>query len=355
VLAAKQRTAEVFPLAALAASDDCGSLPQTRVWGLSPGNRTDISGSRWITSTLRWGCEQAYDGTASGRLVGLDYAQNRYYSSILGRFLSPDPSKSNALKDPGQWNKYAYAGGDPVNFSDPSGLMLGCPSGDWSNCGGGTTGTAGLFSGSDGGNKGPWNDPPGAKTVITPLQQAAATTAAMRQQATAAVAGLGPGCTKIFGGTNIQTTDNPMLEGGGSSVTILQALQATAGDTNFYYAFGAEGTLTLSQTGFVDPQTGQPFNPDQTIQSYMPSGAAAVSPGEGVIYLAQSFSSGTQAWQAAALVHELLHGIYGGASDAAVDSAFGISVPAGLTGEALVNAASNALQNWVQSDCGNGK
>ena len=70
--------------------------------------------------------------------TGLDYAKNRYYSSIMGRFLTPDPSKSNALADPGQWNKYAYVGGDPVNFNDPSGLVLGCPSGDWANCGGGS-------------------------------------------------------------------------------------------------------------------------------------------------------------------------------------------------------------------------
>jgi RHS repeat-associated protein len=98
-------------------------LPETRVWGLLPGADTGISGSCWITSTLRWGCEQAYDGTVSGPVVGLDYAQNRYYSSILGRFLSADPSKSNALADPGQWNKYAYVGGDPVNFNDPTGML----------------------------------------------------------------------------------------------------------------------------------------------------------------------------------------------------------------------------------------
>jgi len=51
----------------------------------------------------------------------MDYARNRYYSSTMGRFLSADPSKSNALTDPGQWNKYAYVANDPINFNDPSG------------------------------------------------------------------------------------------------------------------------------------------------------------------------------------------------------------------------------------------
>jgi RHS repeat-associated protein len=55
--------------------------------------------------------------------TGLDYAKSRYYSSILGRFLSADPSTANAMADPGPWNKYAYVGGDPVNFKDPPGLF----------------------------------------------------------------------------------------------------------------------------------------------------------------------------------------------------------------------------------------
>ena len=59
---------------------------------------------------------------------GLDYAQNRYYNSILGRFMTADPSRSNALTDPGQWNRYAYVGNDPVNFYDPHGLDE-CPAG----------------------------------------------------------------------------------------------------------------------------------------------------------------------------------------------------------------------------------
>jgi RHS repeat-associated protein len=56
-------------------------------------------------------------------LTGLDYAMNRYYSSIWGRFVSPDPSSpGNGMADPQNWNRYAYVSGDPVNKTDPWGL-----------------------------------------------------------------------------------------------------------------------------------------------------------------------------------------------------------------------------------------
>jgi RHS repeat-associated protein len=54
---------------------------------------------------------------------GLDYARARYYNSNFGRFLSPDAGGSATADpaDPQSWNRYAYAGGDPVNFNDPTG------------------------------------------------------------------------------------------------------------------------------------------------------------------------------------------------------------------------------------------
>ncbi|MGH9631655.1 MAG: RHS repeat domain-containing protein, partial [Bryobacteraceae bacterium] len=53
----------------------------------------------------------------------LDYADQRYYSSKIGRFLSPDPYVAdNATVLPLKWNKYAYVGDDPINKTDPSGL-----------------------------------------------------------------------------------------------------------------------------------------------------------------------------------------------------------------------------------------
>jgi RHS repeat-associated protein len=87
------------------------------------GNLTDKTGSG---PTAHVTVDQLTNGA-----VGLDYAKNRYYSNTLARFLSADPSVSNAPTDPGQWNKYAYVGGDPVNLYDPSGLYGSSPgSGD---------------------------------------------------------------------------------------------------------------------------------------------------------------------------------------------------------------------------------
>jgi RHS repeat-associated protein len=64
---------------------------------------------------------------------GLDYAKRRYYSSELGRFISPDPYiGSIQLDDPDSWNRYAYCGNDPINHIDPNGTFCSGPC--WSSC-----------------------------------------------------------------------------------------------------------------------------------------------------------------------------------------------------------------------------
>jgi RHS repeat-associated protein len=61
--------------------------------------------------------------------TNLQYAKNRYYSSAMGRFLTPDPYRaSGGPADPGSWNRYAYVEGDPVNDYDEWGLDP-CPVG----------------------------------------------------------------------------------------------------------------------------------------------------------------------------------------------------------------------------------
>jgi RHS repeat-associated protein len=53
---------------------------------------------------------------------GIDYADQRYYASTYGRFLTADPYvASGGPSDPGSWNRYSYVQGDPVNFNDRTG------------------------------------------------------------------------------------------------------------------------------------------------------------------------------------------------------------------------------------------
>jgi RHS repeat-associated protein len=54
---------------------------------------------------------------------GIDYADQRYYQSQYGRFMTADPYKaSGKASSPLSWNRYAYVHGDPVNFADSRGL-----------------------------------------------------------------------------------------------------------------------------------------------------------------------------------------------------------------------------------------
>ena len=70
--------------------------------------------------------------------TGFEYANQRYYSAGLGRFLTTDRSGRNVEPtNPISWNHFAYANGDPVGKSDPSGSCAegdascnACPEGD---------------------------------------------------------------------------------------------------------------------------------------------------------------------------------------------------------------------------------
>lgn len=58
--------------------------------------------------------------------TGLDLFGARYLSSAQGRFTSPDPVMSvpERLRDPQQFNRYAYARNNPLRFLDPTGERL---------------------------------------------------------------------------------------------------------------------------------------------------------------------------------------------------------------------------------------
>jgi len=66
-------------------------------------------------------------GTYYRDATGLDYADQRYYQSQWGRFMSADPYVASAgVEGPRSWNRYSYVEGDPVNAADPSGLAMNC-------------------------------------------------------------------------------------------------------------------------------------------------------------------------------------------------------------------------------------
>ena len=71
---------------------------------------------------------EKFTGYYRDAATGLDYADQRYHQPGVGRFMSPDPSANptspaapSDQSTPQSWNRYAYALGDPINNSDPTG------------------------------------------------------------------------------------------------------------------------------------------------------------------------------------------------------------------------------------------
>ena len=77
---------------------------------------SDFRTPRWsnFRETIR------YTGHEDDAEVGLVYFGHRFYSSILSRWVSPDPLTIHAVG--GDLNPYAFVGGSPLGFVDPTGL-----------------------------------------------------------------------------------------------------------------------------------------------------------------------------------------------------------------------------------------
>ncbi|MFJ5229290.1 RHS repeat-associated core domain-containing protein [Kitasatospora sp. NPDC088391] len=85
------------------------------------------------TQPATWAGSHGFVGGTKDDTTGLTNLGARQYAPRTGRFISPDPLLNTG--NPQQWNGYAYSGNDPVNQSDPSGLMA-CRTPD--ECDGGT-------------------------------------------------------------------------------------------------------------------------------------------------------------------------------------------------------------------------
>ncbi|NEQ99797.1 MAG: hypothetical protein F6K30_24355 [Cyanothece sp. SIO2G6] len=67
-----------------------------------------------------------YTGEQFDEALGEYYLRARYYDPDSGRFVSRDPFEG-FLTDPLSLAKYPYVHGNPVNSTDPSGLLVGIP------------------------------------------------------------------------------------------------------------------------------------------------------------------------------------------------------------------------------------
>ncbi|MFJ5234794.1 RHS repeat-associated core domain-containing protein [Kitasatospora sp. NPDC088391] len=90
---------------------------------------TDPFGNPRGTQPTGWVGTHGFVGGTKDDATGLTNLGARQYDPRTGRFINPDPLLE--VGDPQQWNGYAYSNNDPVNNSDPSGLMCvhGAPGG----------------------------------------------------------------------------------------------------------------------------------------------------------------------------------------------------------------------------------
>jgi RHS repeat-associated protein len=277
--------------------------------------------------------------------TGLDYAQNRYYSSQIARFTTADPYKaSGGPADPQSWNRYAYVGGDPVNFADPTGdnrVVVSC---DWTTGLDGEGGIVpfaicGLYSWTGGGGTNTASD--GARVVV-----------GSQSRWDKAVAKLSDGnalLNTVLGGQPSEPCQGDLhaLQNIGVSSVGILAVSDTVQWNN------ASGDDTLAIGLFVPGsqayQDEQQHGPNETISQYVSGAtpAAAALPGSalwGNIYFSSSYVAGLSTANAAALLmHELIHTL--GPTDSQIQAAlFGASSP-------QVGALSDNITQKFLKDC----
>ena len=67
---------------------------------------------------------QGFTGYEEDSETGLHFAQARYLSSTQGRFISVDPLMASAATgEPQSWNRYVYVSNNPLNLTDPTGML----------------------------------------------------------------------------------------------------------------------------------------------------------------------------------------------------------------------------------------
>jgi RHS repeat-associated protein len=132
----------------------CLGQPETDVQSLPFGDQLNSYPDQYACATADDATPLYFTDHERDTESGNDYFGARYYSSAMGRFMSPDPlmATPERLLDPQEWNMYSYGRNNPLSFSDPTGLdiwLQGCGKDNGSTCKGnfvGTTDSDGNFS-----------------------------------------------------------------------------------------------------------------------------------------------------------------------------------------------------------------
>jgi RHS repeat-associated protein len=84
-----------------------------------------FGGERVISDTLTNPNHYKFTGMERDTETGLDHTLFRQFTSVYGRWYSPDRMVGNVL-NPQTWNRYAYVTNNPATMTDPFGLSGNC-------------------------------------------------------------------------------------------------------------------------------------------------------------------------------------------------------------------------------------
>ena len=259
--------------------------------------------------------------------TGNDYADQRYYTSVLGRFVTPDPYKaSRAGSDPSapiSWNRYSYAIADPINHRDSTGLLVEPP--DPGPGPGPDPGPDPTPFPDPGQQRGPGparNDPSPQRPTGTDVQARGI----LRQR------------FNNFAGSNCDKVFNAVIAGYSTA-----DFEASVETTEFYNATDPKvGALTQNQVVGNGVQTTllNTLDPNDPVAATISSATATA-----IILGANFISNSDPTFQQNVLLHELLHVYTGGWSDAEIFDAFK------KYGLQNVNGGTEDICAWLSTDC----
>jgi RHS repeat-associated protein len=294
-------------------------------------------------------------GTYHRDQTGLDYGDQRYYNSAIGRFLTSDPYEaSGGAAEPGSWGRGGYVHGDPANLFDPRGLQAEGPPHDPYRI------LTGLIEGRL--RQDYWNevnskfDSDDNRTALE--RSIAQTTTDFRLRSAQAVRHMNQHCLDQLQTTMVPGKNTSIFDG------LIQSIQSvTFFDSNNEVQLGA----TMSELIAGSPTSGIPNFDTQSFGQYIThspekrlvTAAAAYGGafGHGIAILPGSLKDrgpGNPTALYGTLIHELLHPTISG-GHRAIAGALGLTftpMPPGLGSAVIGNdlIASAEIDNWI-SQC----